>query len=149
MDIPALTPSSAPQLSDAANLRAAQTRKAKSPLVAFEAFVLQDFVAAMLPKEAENVNGKGLSGEMWQSMFAEKIATQMAERGGIGIADRLLKDFQVEGEEKLPLQGVSDPHVALKHDEPDALAKAMLHGLQTGVLGFNRPGAEPDAEGGS
>jgi peptidoglycan hydrolase FlgJ len=122
---------------DTATFRASNVRTAKSPLVQFEAFVLQEFVSAMLPKEAASVYGKGLSGEMWQSMFAEKIAAQLAESGGIGIADRLLKDFHVEGEERLALQGVSDPQLAVTKSEANGLAKAMLNKTQTDVFGVS------------
>jgi peptidoglycan hydrolase FlgJ len=118
-------------------LQAPVTKSAKSPLVQFEAFVLQEFVSAILPKEAGSVYGNGLSGEMWQSMFAEKIAAQMAERGGIGIADRLLKDYQIEGEERHAIEGVSDPQLAVAKGEANAPAKAMLHDLQTKKLGLS------------
>jgi peptidoglycan hydrolase FlgJ len=129
------------------DLRGLTVKSAKSPLVQFEAFVLQDFVAAMLPQDAANVYGKGLSGEMWQSMFAEKIAAQMAERGGIGIAGRLLKDYQVEGEERRAIAGVSDPQTAVAKGEPNALAKAMLHELQTAKFGLSAMIKSETAEG--
>jgi Rod binding domain-containing protein len=56
----------------------------------FEAMVLQSFLQSMLPSENEAVYGEGLAGDMWRSMMAEQIAGVMAERGGIGIADRIL-----------------------------------------------------------
>ena len=56
----------------------------------FEAMVLQTFIQNMLPKDGAAVYGKGMAGEMWKSLLAEKVATVMAERGGIGIADRML-----------------------------------------------------------
>jgi peptidoglycan hydrolase FlgJ len=65
---------------------------AHSPFAQFEALVLQTFIQAMLPKNAESVYGKGLSGDMWQSMLAQKIAEQVAQRGGVGIAARLAED---------------------------------------------------------
>ncbi len=67
---------------------------AHAPFAQFEALVLQTFIQAMLPKDAESVYGKGLSGEMWQSMLAEKIAEQVTRRGGIGIAARLTEDYR-------------------------------------------------------
>ncbi len=137
MHIPAIGNAVPVQNSPDANLRVSPARQGKSPLVQFEAFVLQDFVSSMLPTDSENVYGKGLSGEMWQSLFAEKIAAQMAERGGIGIADRLLKDFHIEGEARQPLQGASDPERALSKGMPDALAKAMMQGLQTELFGVS------------
>jgi peptidoglycan hydrolase FlgJ len=122
---------------DTASIRASNAKAAKSPLVQFEAFVLQEFVSAMLPQEAASVYGKGLSGDMWQSMFAEKIAAQLAEGGGIGIADRLLKDFHVEGKELHALQGVSDSRMALENGQPNALARAMLNEVQTDTFGLS------------
>jgi peptidoglycan hydrolase FlgJ len=68
-------------------------RRPAAPFVEFEALVLQTFIQSMLPKDAETVYGKGLSGEMWQAMLAEKIASQVTQRGGIGIAARLAKDY--------------------------------------------------------
>lgn len=56
----------------------------------FEAMVLQTFIQNMLPKEGAAVYGKGMAGDMWKSMLAEKVAGVVAERGGIGIADRML-----------------------------------------------------------
>jgi peptidoglycan hydrolase FlgJ len=146
---PAVGDGSPVQNSREASFRIPQARQEKSPLVQFEAFVLQDFVSAMLPADSENVYGKGLSGEMWRSMFAEKIAAQMAEHGGIGIADRLLKDFHIEGEARLPLQGVSDPAHALSEGEPDALAKAMMQELQTKKFGVSGTLDRQDMERGS
>jgi peptidoglycan hydrolase FlgJ len=132
---------------NATDLRTPAAKSVKSPLVQFEAFVLQEFVSAMLPEQAENVYGKGLSGEMWQSMFAEKIAAQMAEHGGIGIADRLLKDYQVEGAERRAIAGVSDPQLAVAEGEASALAKAMLHDLQTRKFGLSAIIASEHLEG--
>jgi hypothetical protein len=57
----------------------------------FEAFVLQMFVESMLPKDANNVFGKGTAGEIWRSMLAEQISNEMARGGGIGIAGQLAK----------------------------------------------------------
>lgn len=56
----------------------------------FEAFVLQTFVESMMPKDAENVFGKGTAGNIWKSMMAEQMAGQLAKAGGIGIAAHVL-----------------------------------------------------------
>jgi Rod binding domain-containing protein len=53
----------------------------------FEAIFLQNAIQSMLPKEAEGVFGKGLAGDIWRSMLAEKLAFQLAERGDFGMAD--------------------------------------------------------------
>jgi peptidoglycan hydrolase FlgJ len=55
----------------------------------FEAFILQTFVETMLPKESEDVFGKGTAGSVWKSMLAEQLGTQLAKGKGIGIARQL------------------------------------------------------------
>lgn len=61
----------------------------------FEAFVLQMFVESMLPKDAEQVFGKGSAGNIWRSMMAEQIGNEMAKGKGIGIAQQLAKSRSV------------------------------------------------------
>ena len=70
--------------------------------------VLQTFVQSMMPKEAEDVYGEGMAGDMWKSMMSQQLGTVMADRGGIGIADSLLKGHYLEGETKVALSGVSE-----------------------------------------
>ncbi len=53
----------------------------------FETLVLQSFIQEMLPKKSEEVFGGGVAGDIWRSMLAEKLAAEVAGRGGIGIAD--------------------------------------------------------------
>lgn len=65
---------------------AANIAKKPGPYVQFEAFVLQSFIQAILPQNATEVFGEGTAGEVWKSMLAEKMAMQMAEAGGVGIA---------------------------------------------------------------
>jgi Rod binding domain-containing protein len=55
----------------------------------FEAFILQTFVETMLPKESEQVFGKGTAGGVWKSMLAEQLGAQLAKGNGIGIAKQL------------------------------------------------------------
>lgn len=55
----------------------------------FEAMVLSSFVETMLPQNSEATFGSGSAGQIWRSMLAQQIATQLADSGGIGIADRL------------------------------------------------------------
>lgn len=59
----------------------------------FEAFVLQSFVEAMLPRESDSVFGEGTSGALWKSMLAEQVARELARSGGIGIARMIEKDL--------------------------------------------------------
>ncbi|MBB4364158.1 MULTISPECIES: rod-binding protein [unclassified Bradyrhizobium] len=55
----------------------------------FEAFILQTFVETMLPKESEQVFGKGTAGGVWKSMLAEQLGSQLAKGNGVGIAKQL------------------------------------------------------------
>jgi flagellar protein FlgJ len=57
----------------------------------FEAFVLQSFLESMLPKNATAVFGQGSAGEFWRSMLAEKLGTELARSGQVGIAERLAR----------------------------------------------------------
>lgn len=55
----------------------------------FEAFILQSFVETMLPKDSEELFGKGTAGSVWKSMLAEQLGNQLAKGKGIGIAKQL------------------------------------------------------------
>ncbi|MEO3384869.1 rod-binding protein [Mesorhizobium sp. CAU 1741] len=99
----------------------------------FEAMVLQTFLQNMLPKETSSVYGEGLAGEMWQSLLAEKLGDAMAERGGIGIADRILRSYYMEGDEKVPLQGVSNDPDKAERDSQEMLSVALVQELQRKV----------------
>lgn len=69
--------------------RPANVRKTADAAQKFESFVLQSFVQEMMPETQESVFGGGISGDFWKSMMAEKIAEQVAARGGVGIAETL------------------------------------------------------------
>lgn len=57
----------------------------------FEAMVLQNFLKYMMPSDSADVYGEGMAGDIWKSMSAEQIANAIAKRGGIGIADHLMR----------------------------------------------------------
>ncbi len=96
----------------------------------FEAMVLQTFIQSMLPKDNEAVYGEGMAGEMWQAMLAEQLGTTMAKRGGIGIADRILRDHYVANDEKVSVQGISaDPNRPAR-EEQKLMSSALLHEIQ-------------------
>lgn len=101
----------------------------------FEAMVLQTFLQSMLPKDTESVYGGGLAGEMWQSMLAEQLGDVMAKRGGIGIADRILREHYMDGESKVPLQGVSrDPDLPERQAQ-HLLSTAMVQEMERQITG--------------
>lgn len=77
--------------------KAFAARRAKDTPKEFEAFVLQSFIQEMLPKTANDVYGSGIAGDIWRSMLSEKLAYQVAERGGIGIADQVRSSRGLDG----------------------------------------------------
>ena len=103
----------------------------------FEAMVLQTFIQNMLPKDGAAVYGKGMAGEMWKSMLAEKVAGVVAERGGIGIADRMLGGrYAAEAKPVAEAVAASEPSQAkAATNAPEAgdqlrIAPAVLDGMQ-------------------
>lgn len=110
------------------------TRKGKESFVKFESMVLRNFVEAMLPKQSESVYGKGLAGDMWKSMLAERISDVMAERGGIGIADRVLGDFYMDGDRKVAVSGVSQGAEREARDTQAMLSDALVQEIQRNVM---------------
>ncbi len=114
----------------------AATRSAATPdtFAKFEAMVLQTFIQSMLPKEADAVYGEGVAGEMWQSVLAEQLGNALAQRGGIGIADRILRDRYVAGEQTLPVQGVSADPGKPRLDAEQRLSAALVQELQRATV---------------
>jgi flagellar protein FlgJ len=98
--------------------------------VDFEAMVLQTFVQSMMPKEAEDVYGGGMAGDMWKSMMSQQLGTVMADRGGIGIADSLIKGHYLEGDTKVALSGVSNGPEKDRLDQERGLSTALVQEMQ-------------------
>ena len=108
----------------------AGSAKSPEPFKRFEAMVLQTFIQNMLPKDAENVYGKGLAGDMWKSMMAGRIADVMAERGGIGIADRVLGPHYANAGDKAATDAVSGGSGMAEADEQTRLSQALVQEMQ-------------------
>ena len=100
------------------------------PYVDFEAMVLQTFVQSMMPNDAKDVYGEGIAGDMWKSMMSQQLGTVIADRGGIGIADSLLKGHYLEGETKVALSGVSDGPEKDRLDQERSLSTALVQEMQ-------------------
>ena len=66
--------------------------KAAQSYEKFEAMILQSFIGSMLPKDSEELYGKGTAGDIWKGMMAEQLGQALAKGGGIGIAERMLAD---------------------------------------------------------
>ncbi len=111
----------------------------------FEAMVLQTFIQNMLPKDAGAFYGKGMAGDMWKSLLAEKMADVMAERGGIGIADRMMGEYKSEDGKKAvaasqPVEtsvAATPASVAIPAEEPGfAIAPVVLDEMQRSLTGL-------------
>lgn len=98
--------------------------------VKFEAMVLQSFFQSMMPQDTSSVYGEGLSGEMWQNLFAEQLGNAVSKRGGIGIADRILRDYYVAGEKRVSMQGVSNDPDRQAQETEQMLSVALVQELQ-------------------
>ena len=61
----------------------------------FEAMMLNSFVSELLPKDTGEVFGQGMAGDMWRSMLAEQVSTQIAKSGKLGLARRLFSTHEV------------------------------------------------------
>lgn len=96
----------------------------------FEAMMLQSFIQSMLPKENEAVYGEGMAGEMWRSMLAEQIAKVMADRGGIGVADRILKEYYRDGDAMVAPTGIETKESGEARAERTLVAQTIMHQAQ-------------------
>lgn len=125
--------SSAAPAANAGDMRSAAGKTASGAsgtFVKFEAMVLQTFVKEMLPKQTEAVYGRGMAGEMWQSLLAQQLGEVIAERGGIGIANTLLRDHYKDGETTVALSDVSSGPQKVESDRQDMLATALVQEMQ-------------------
>jgi flagellar protein FlgJ len=89
----------------------------------FEAMVLQSFVKSMLPTDSEEFFGEGTAGEIWKGMMAEQLGSVIAERGGVGIAERMMGTGLSADAAERTLSG-----------ERRSLATSLLQDLQTETL---------------
>ena len=106
--------------------------KAPETFVKFEAMVLQTFLQSVMP-EGEAVYGEGLAGEMWKSFLSKEIGTQMAQRGGIGIADRILGDYYMSGKTKVPVAALSTGPEKAETDKQSLLSTALVQEIQRNI----------------
>jgi peptidoglycan hydrolase FlgJ len=93
----------------------------------FEASILQNFVNSMMPKDSEEVYGKGSAGEFWQSMMSEQIAEQISRQGGMGIAE------QVYSQSLQKVRNEAVPNAATDEDSRNR-AMSMLDDFQRKVF---------------
>ncbi len=103
LDAASGTRSPAPSATDAAAVRARTrapaaadrsgdaVRRMREGFAALEGVVLENMLDGMLGGSGSKVFGEGLAGEYWKSMMARAIASQVARRGGMGLAEALVR----------------------------------------------------------
>jgi len=69
----------------------AAVRRMRQGYAALEGVVLENMLDGMLGGSGSQVFGEGLAGEYWKSMMARAIASQVARRGGMGLAEALVR----------------------------------------------------------
>ena len=84
----------------------------------------------MLPKDSEEVYGKGNAGEIWKSMMAEQFADTISRNGGVGIAEQAYKDALRKAESK----GITD--VSMNEKDHHAAIR-MVAEFERQVLGVS------------
>jgi peptidoglycan hydrolase FlgJ len=62
----------------------------------FEAMMLNSFVGELLPKDTSDFFGQGVAGDMWRSMLADQVSTQIAKSGKLGLARRLFATHEFD-----------------------------------------------------
>jgi hypothetical protein len=67
---------------------------ARKAEVGLESVLLKSMIEEMMPKDAPDVFGSGVAGDVWRSMLSEKIANEVAKSGALKIADRLFATHQ-------------------------------------------------------
>jgi len=97
----------------------------------FEASVLSTFVNSMLPKETEDVYGKGSAGEFWKSMMAEKIADEMSKKGGVGIAEQMYSQALARAERQATVNPTTN-------ETDRSRAMSMVTDFERQVLGVGK-----------
>jgi Rod binding domain-containing protein len=70
---------------------------------------------------------------MWKSILAQHLGEAVSQRGGIGIANRLLADRYQDGDKLVPLAGVSDGPQRSALDTQNSLSQALVQELQRKV----------------
>lgn len=73
----------------------------------FEAAMLTSFVEPLLPAEDSEMWG-GPSGSLWRGLFAQEIAAEIAEAGGVGLADMVRPVLDVPANDNTVQAGMDE-----------------------------------------
>jgi Rod binding domain-containing protein len=131
----------------ASNMRArladsalAGSQRAHKAEVQFESVMLSSFIGEMLPKDAPDAFGKGMAGDMWRSMLAEKIADQLAGAGALGIGRRLFATHPLSASTALgePARVGGAAHAATTQSSANILSAPFDAQNEGGSVMFSR-----------
>lgn len=104
---------------------------ARQTALQFEALFLQQLTAALTPKQEEDENSifSSTGSDMYKQMFSEHIAQMMANNGGIGLADTIMRQLHEKAESKnAALARAVEAAQALQEEKPAALIPSeVLH----------------------
>jgi Rod binding domain-containing protein len=67
---------------------------ARKAEIGLESMLLKSMIDEMLPREASDVYGSGVAGDVWKSMLSDQIAEQIAKSGALKIGERLFATHQ-------------------------------------------------------
>ncbi len=125
------------RFADATLMGAQRAHKAE---VQFESVLLNSFIGEILPKDAPDAFGKGVAGDMWRSMLAEKIADQLAGNGALGIGRRLFATHPMSAPAALgePLHVAEAGSAATAQTSGAAVAVPMNAAIERGSVLFSR-----------
>jgi Rod binding domain-containing protein len=57
----------------------------------FEAMYLRQMLDEFMPKDSEELFGKGTSGTVWRSMLVDSLATTLSKTGTMGLAQMVIR----------------------------------------------------------
>jgi murein DD-endopeptidase MepM/ murein hydrolase activator NlpD len=109
------------KLLDQATDRNASPEKVRDAAVKFEALLLNQ-LTSILNRTAydnsengeESLFGNDGGADMAKQLFSEQLATTIAEAGGLGLADVIMRQFGVEPEKGGPVKGLADAASAMR-----------------------------------
>ena len=113
-----------------------KTRQAKTQ---FEAMMLNSFVSELLPKDTGEVFGQGMAGDMWRSMLAEQVSTQIAKSGKLGLARRLFATHEVASHPGRIGEAAKTVGAAAAQMSANILSAPAAADPETGAVLFARP----------
>ena len=120
MPLPQQPLSGAPLPTLRQNTPAAQSEAMKRTAQDFEAVFLNQMLAPMFEGlDTDGLGGGGVGEEMFRPMLIDTYAKSIAQRGGVGIADHIVAEFN-----RMQAQAATPPEAADEQPAPISIAPA-------------------------